>query len=110
MTYSVERTRGTGIFCCLFIQRFMMAVTEQNPHMTEQQAYLYSFTNRLKEQFVWFILIVRLPVCRVCMFDHVCITMGVPGDCCLCFSIYLVVPSTQLMRWEFLSANPIIPR
>src|SRR6218665_1226296 len=79
-------------------------------NMTEQQAYLYSFTNRLKEQFVWFILFVRLHVCHVCMYDCVCITTEVLGDCFLCFSICLVVPSGQLRRWEFLSANHIIPR
>src|SRR6218665_115899 len=109
MTYSFERTRGTwnllqALYSVLHDHR------KQSRTHTEQQAYLYSFTNRLKEQFGWFVVFVRLHVCHVCMFDCFCITMGVLSDCCLCFSICLVVPSRQLRRWEFLSANHIIPR
>ena len=86
-----------------------MIVTEQNQHMTEQQAYLYSFTNRLKEAVRLVDSFVRVNFCHVCRFDCVCITMGVLGDCCLCCSICLGVPSRQLRRWEFLSSNHIVP-
>jgi len=78
--------------------------------MTEQQAYLYSLTNRAKEAVRLVPSICQVESVYVCGFVCVRMCMGVPGDCCLCFSICLVVPSRQLMRWEFLSANHIIPR
>ena len=98
------------LYFVLNVKQRRNRTSHQIQHMTEQQAYLYSLTNRAKGTVRLVPAICRVEFVYVCGFVCVRMCMGVPGDCCLCFCICLAVPSRRLMRWEFLSANHIIPR
>ena len=60
--------------------------------MTEQQAYLYSLTNRAKEAVRLVPSICQVESVYVCGFVCVRMCMGVPGDCCLCFPSAWLLP------------------
>src|SRR6218665_350557 len=84
ITYTLERIRGTGIFAVSLFSALSSLQTEQNQnqHMTEQQAYLYSLTNRAKEAVRLVHSICQVESVYVCGF--VCVRM-----CMVCWLLTL---------------------
>src|SRR6218665_2414476 len=70
-------------------------VAATSPHDRTTSVFIQFLQIGSKKQSVWFSPFVRANLCHVCVFVCVCITTEMPGDCCLCSSICLDVPSRQ---------------
>src|SRR6218665_191583 len=70
-------------------------VATTSPHDRTASVFIQYLQIGSKKQSVWFTPFVRANPCHVCVFVCVCITTEMPGDCCLCSSICLDVPSRQ---------------
>jgi len=70
-------------------------VATTSPHDRTASVFIQFLQIGSKKQSVWFTPFVRANPCHVCVFVCVCITTEMPGDCCLCSSICLDVPSRQ---------------
>src|SRR6218665_3551491 len=83
ITYTLERIRGTGIFCCLFIQCFIIIVNRAEPEPThDRTASVFNLTNRAKEAFRLVHSICQVESVYVCGFA--CVRM-----CMVCWILTL---------------------
>src|SRR6218665_3008648 len=84
-----KKKRNWNLLLFLYFMLDVKQRRNRTSHKTEQQAYLYSLTNRAKRTVRLVPAICRVESVYVCGFVCVRMCMGVPGDCCLCFYICL---------------------
>src|SRR6218665_259475 len=97
---------------CLITRLFdhLSLVAATSPHGRTASVFIQFLQTGSKKQSVWFTPFVRANLCPVCGVVCVCITTGIPGDCCLCSSVCLDVPYRQRRRWQVLCPKDSVER